>query len=385
MEVELNELLMEAMNRRASDVHLKVGQPPIFRIDGELVSLDQYPPLKASEVAKIAYQIMSERQREHFLKHREIDMGYGVMGLGRFRVNIFQQRGTIAIAFRIVPFEIKGFEELNLPVEPLERLSMEQRGLILVTGTTGSGKSTTLAAMIDYINRHRRCHVITIEDPIEFLHRDHLSIISQREIGSDTESFAQALKMALRQDPDVILVGEMRDFETIDTALLAAETGHLVLSTLHTLDAKETINRIVAVYPPYQQKQIRLQLASVLKGVISQRLLPKADGVGRVPAVELLISTARIRECIIDKDRTHEIPIAIAEGHVTYGTQTFDQSLMSLLQRGLITYEEALRHCTNPDDFALRVKGILATSDMGWQEFEVSERREPELELEEEG
>jgi len=385
MEVELNELLMEAMNRRASDVHLKVGQPPIFRIDGELVSLDQYPPLKASEVAKIAYQIMSERQREHFLKHREIDMGYGVMGLGRFRVNIFQQRGTIAIAFRIVPFEIKGFEELNLPVEPLERLSMEQRGLILVTGTTGSGKSTTLAAMIDYINRHRRCHVITIEDPIEFLHRDHLSIISQREIGSDTESFAQALKMALRQDPDVILVGEMRDFETIDTALLAAETGHLVLSTLHTLDAKETINRIVAVYPPYQQKQIRLQLASVLKGVISQRLLPKADGVGRVPAVELLISTARIRECIIDKDRTHEIPIAIAEGHVTYGTQTFDQSLMSLLQRGLITYEEALRHCTNPDDFALRVKGILATSDMGWQEFEVSERSEPELELEEEG
>ncbi len=385
MEVELNELLMDAMNRRASDVHLKVGQPPIFRIDGELVSLDQYPPLKASEVAKIAYQIMSERQREHFLKHREIDMGYGVMGLGRFRVNIFQQRGTIAIAFRIVPFEIKGFEELNLPVEPLERLSMEQRGLILVTGTTGSGKSTTLAAMIDYINRHRRCHVITIEDPIEFLHRDHLSIISQREIGSDTESFAQALKMALRQDPDVILVGEMRDFETIDTALLAAETGHLVLSTLHTLDAKETINRIVAVYPPYQQKQIRLQLASVLKGVISQRLLPKADGVGRVPAVELLISTARIRECIIDKDRTHEIPIAIAEGHVTYGTQTFDQSLMSLLQRGLITYEEALRHCTNPDDFALRVKGILATSDMGWQEFEVSERSEPELELEEEG
>ena len=383
MEVELNELLMDAMNRRASDVHLKVGQPPIFRIDGELVSLDQYPPLKASEVAKIAYQIMSERQREHFLKHREIDMGYGVMGLGRFRVNIFQQRGTIAIAFRIVPFEIKGFEELNLPVEPLERLSMEQRGLILVTGTTGSGKSTTLAAMIDYINRHRRCHVITIEDPIEFLHRDHLSIISQREIGSDTESFDQALKMALRQDPDVILVGEMRDFETIDTALLAAETGHLVLSTLHTLDAKETINRIVAVYPPYQQKQIRLQLASVLKGVISQRLLPKADGVGRVPAVELLISTARIRECIIDKDRTHEIPIAIAEGHVTYGTQTFDQSLMSLLQKGLITYEEALRHCTNPDDFALRVKGILATSDMGWQEFEVAERRKSELELEE--
>jgi len=385
MEVELNELLLDAINRRASDVHLKVGQPPIFRIDGELVSLDQYPPLKASEVAKIAYQIMSERQREHFLKHREIDMGYGVMGLGRFRVNIFQQRGTIAIAFRIVPFEIKGFEELNLPVEPLERLSMEQRGLILVTGTTGSGKSTTLAAMIDYINRHRRCHVITIEDPIEFLHRDHLSIISQREIGSDTESFAQALKMALRQDPDVILVGEMRDFETIDTALLAAETGHLVLSTLHTLDAKETINRIVAVYPPYQQKQIRLQLASVLKGVISQRLLPKADGVGRVPAVELLISTARIRECIIDKDRTHEIPIAIAEGHVTYGTQTFDQSLMSLLQKGLITYEEALRHCTNPDDFALRVKGILATSDMGWQEFEVAERRKSELELEEEG
>jgi len=383
MEIDLNELLLKAMHNRASDIHFKVGQPPIFRIDGELIPVEGYPSLYSSEVAKLAYQLMSERQREHFLKNREIDMGYGVAGIGRFRVNIFQQRGTIAIALRVIPFGIKGFEELNLPVRPLEKLSMEQRGLILVTGVTGSGKTTTLAAMIDYINRHRRCHIITIEDPIEFLHKDNLSMINQREIGTDTSSFAQALKMALRQDPDVILVGEMRDFETIDTALLAAETGHLVLSTLHTLDATETINRIVAVYPPYQQKQIRLQLANVLRGVISQRLLPRADGLGRVPAVEVMINTARIKECIMDKDRTPEIPIAIAEGHVTYGSQTFDQSLMSLYKRGFITLEEALRHCSNPDDFVLRVKGILATSDMGWQEFEVSAKEELEVEEEE--
>jgi twitching motility protein PilT len=383
--MDLNEVLLVALNNRASDIHFKVGQPPLLRIDGELVPLKDYSELDASEIAKTAYQIMSERQRERFLREMEIDMGYGISGLGRFRVNIFQQRGTIAVALRVIPFGIKGFEELNLPVEVMERISNEGRGLVLLTGTTGSGKSTTLAAMIDHINRTRRSHIITIEDPIEFLHRDRKGIISQREIGTDTDNFAQALKMALRQDPDVILVGEMRDFETIETAILAAETGHLVLSTLHTLDAAETVNRIVAVYPPYQQKQIRLQLAGILKGVVSQRLLPRADGMGRVPAVEIMLATARIKDCIVDKDKTYEIHEAIAEGHATYHMQTFDQSLMSLLKQELITYDEALRHSSNPDDFALRVKGILATSDMTWDEFEKvaqegEEEGEPEVE-----
>jgi twitching motility protein PilT len=383
--MDLNEVLLVALNNRASDIHFKVGQAPLLRIDGELLQLKDYPALDASQIAKIAYQIMSERQRERFLREMEIDMGYGISGLGRFRVNIFQQRGTIAIALRVIPFGIKGFEELNLPVEVMEQISREVRGLVLLTGTTGSGKSTTLAAMIEYINNNRRSHIITIEDPIEFLHRDQKGIVSQREIGTDTDNFAQALKMALRQDPDVILVGEMRDFETIETAILAAETGHLVLSTLHTLDAAETVNRIVAVYPPYQQKQIRIQLAGILKGVVSQRLLPRADGMGRVPAVEIMISTARIRDCIVDKDKTNDIHEAIAQGHATYHMQTFDQSLMSLLKRELITYKEALRHSSNPDDFALRVKGILATSDMTWDEFEKTGKRgegEGELEAE---
>lgn len=380
--MDLNEVLLVALNNRASDIHFKVGQAPLLRIDGELMQLKDYSALDASQIAKIAYQIMSERQRERFLREMEIDMGYGISGLGRFRVNIFQQRGTIAIALRVIPFGIKGFEELNLPVDVMEQISREVRGLVLLTGTTGSGKSTTLAAMIEYINNNRRSHIITIEDPIEFLHRDQKGIVSQREIGTDTDNFAQALKMALRQDPDVILVGEMRDFETIETAILAAETGHLVLSTLHTLDAAETVNRIVAVYPPYQQKQIRLQLAGILKGVVSQRLLPRADGMGRVPAVEIMISTARIRDCIVDKDKTNDIHEAIAQGHATYHMQTFDQSLMLLLTRELITYEEALRHSSNRDDFALRVKGILATSDMTWDEFEkVDKQGEEELEV----
>ena len=373
--MDLSEVLLVALNNRASDVHFKVGQPPVLRIDGELIPLKDYSAMDASEIAKLAYQIMNERQRERFLREMEIDMGYGISGMGRFRVNIFQQRGTIAIALRVIPFGIKGFEELNLPVDVMERIAREVRGLVLLTGTTGSGKSTTLAALIDKINTSRRSHIITIEDPIEFLHRDQKGIVSQREIGTDTDNFAQALKMALRQDPDVILVGEMRDFETIETAILAAETGHLVLSTLHTLDAAETVNRIVAVYPPYQQKQIRLQLAGILKAVVSQRLLPRADGMGRVPAVEIMLSTARIRECIVDKDKTHDIHDAIAEGHATYHMQTFDQSLMSLLKRELITYEEALRHSSNPDDFALRVKGILATSDMTWDEFEKTDKK----------
>ena len=266
----------------------------------------------------------------------------------------------------------------------IEKLAIERRGLILVTGTTGSGKSTTLAAMINQINTFRNAHVITIEDPIEFLHRDKKSIINQREVGQDTNTFSNALRVSLRQDPDVILVGEMRDLETIETAIMAAETGHLVMSTLHTLDATETVNRIIAVFPPYQQEQIRIQLASVLRGIIAQRLMPKVDGVGRVPAVEVLVATSRIREYITDKERTDEIEDAIAEGHVQYGMQTFDQSLMALLSQNLITYEEALNQASNRDDFALKMSGVSSTSDTTWDNFAAKEEggeEEDELEI----
>ena len=371
--LELNDILQVAMKAGASDIHIKAGLPPIFRIDGQLYPYKEAPRLSPDIVNKMAFGIMTKAQQEKFKEAGEIDLAYGVPGLGRFRVNIFQQRGTIGIVLRVIPFGVKTIEELNLP-PIIGKLALEPRGLILVTGTTGSGKSTTLAAMIDLINSTRTCHIVTIEDPIEFLHRDKRSIINQREVGFDTKSFAIALRAALRQDPDVILVGEMRDFETIETALLAAETGHLVLSTLHTLDATETINRIVAVFPPYQQKQVRLQLASVLKGVISQRLVPRADGKGRVPAVEVLVNTARIRECIEDKDRTKEIRDAIAAGYVAYGMQTFDQSLMQLYRKGLITLEEALRQCSNPDDFKLKVSGITSTTDAEkWDYFDKTE------------
>ena len=371
--MDLNQILLEALSQEASDVHIKVGVPPIFRVNGVLKAWNKVKPFDLNDVSKMAFDLMNDWQKERFIKNREVDMGYEVYGLGRFRVNVFQQRGKMRIALRIVPYQIKTLEELHLP-PVLSSISLEQRGLILVTGTTGSGKSTTLASMIDIINNERNCHIITIEDPIEFIHEDKKSIIDQREIGSDTNTFSSALRVALRQDPDVILVGEMRDFETIETALTAAETGHLVMSTLHTLNATETVTRIISVFPPYHQKQVRLQLAGVLKGVISQRLVPRADGIGRVPAVEVLVSTARVRECIVEKDKTNEIPDAIAKGVTSYGMQSFDQSLMFLLKEGLITYEEALKHCTNPDDFALRVKGILATSDTTWEDFEVLEK-----------
>jgi twitching motility protein PilT len=291
-----------------------------------------------------------------------------VAGLGRFRCNAFQQRGTIGMIFRVIPMKVASIDELTLP-PVLKRIAAEERGLVLVTGTTGSGKSTTLAAMIDEINSTRTAHVMTVEDPIEYLHRDNRSIVNQREIGVDTHSFSQALRSALRQDPDVILVGEMRDFETIETAILAAETGHLVFSTLHTLDAAETINRIIAVFPPHQQKQVRIQLASVLKAVVSQRLIPKADGKGRAPAVEVLISTAFIRDCIMDKEKTHLIPGAIAQGTSQYGMQTFDQSIFILFEQGLISYEEAVRWASNVDEFKLRVQGISTTADAARDEM----------------
>jgi twitching motility protein PilT len=369
--MELNEILQIALRGGASDIHLKAGLPPMFRVDGSLVPLKDARRLPPEEIARMAFGIMNDYQKEKFKQTNEIDLAYGVPGLGRFRVNVFQQRGTIGIVLRVIPFKILSIEQLMLP-KVLEKVCAAERGLILVTGTTGSGKSTTLAAMIDFINATDTCHIMTIEDPIEFLIRDKRSIVNQREVGVDTLAFGQALRSALRQDPDVILVGEMRDLETIETALTAAETGHLVLSTLHTLDATETINRIIGTFPPYQQKQVRLQLGAVLKAVVSQRLVPKADGKGRVPAVEILIATARVRELIEDKDRTKEIADAIAQGHQSYGMQTFDQSLMGLLQRGLVTYEEALRQATNPDDFALRASGVSATSDSKWDDFEGS-------------
>jgi len=367
--MELNEILQIALRGGASDIHLKAGLPPMFRVDGSLVPLKDGKRLPPEEVARMAFGIMNEFQKEKFKASNEVDLAYGVPGLGRFRVNIFQQRGTIGAVLRVIPFKVMTIKDLLLPPS-LEKLVGEERGLILVTGTTGSGKSTTLAAMIDHINANETNHIMTVEDPIEFLIRDKRSIINQREVGVDTLSFSQALKSALRQDPDVILVGEMRDYETIETALHAAETGHLVMSTLHTLDATETINRIVSAFPPHQQKQVRLQLASVLKAVVSQRLIPRVDGKGRVAAVEVLRVTARVRELIEDKDRTKEIHDAIAQGFDSYGMQTFDQSLMGLVRNGLVSYEEAHRQATNPDDFALRFSGISGTADSKWDNFD---------------
>ena len=373
--MDLNGILKVALRAGASDIHIKSGLPPTFRLDGKLIPLKDAKRLTPDEVNRMALGIMNPIQKEEFKRTHELDLAYGVPGLGRFRVNVFQQRGTIGIVLRSIPFGVATFEQLNLP-QVLEKIADEERGLILVTGTTGSGKSTTLAAIIDYINSRKTKHIITIEDPIEFLIRDKRSIVNQREVGSDTLTFPVALKSALRQDPDVIMVGEMRDFETIETALTAAETGHLVLSTLHTLDATETINRIISVFPPYQQKQVRLQLASVLKGVISQRLVPRKDGKGRVPAIEVLLVTPRIKELIIDKDRTREVRDAIAKGHLAYGMQTFDQSLMLLYKKGLITFEEALRQSSNPDDFKLKASGISSTSDSEWSGFDEEESSE---------
>ena len=363
--MDLNRILQLAIHRGASDVHLKVGLPPILRIGGKLTPVKGEKRLAGRDTLQVAHSIMDDRQRTFFEERNEVDLAYGVPELGRFRVNVFKQRNRTGLVLRTISANPPTIEELKLP-PVIEQIAMEQRGLVLVTGTTGSGKSTTLASMINHINHHRNCHIITIEDPIEFMHRDKKSIINQREVGHDTSTFATALRVALRQDPDVILVGEMRDLETIEIAILAAETGHLVFSTLHTLDAQETINRIIAVFPFQQQRQIRLQLSTVLKGIISQRLLPRADGQGRAPAVEVMVSTARIRELISDEDRTREIVEAVAQGHGTYGMQTFDQSLMSMLKQGLITFEIAKEYASNPDDFALKVSGISGTSDGRW-------------------
>jgi len=369
--MHIDDLLRIAVERKASDLHLKVGNHPYLRIDGQLVSLTELKRLTAEDMLNMAFSMMSNRQKQKFKESAELDLAYGVAGLGRFRVNVFQQRGNVGLVLRVVPTKIRNFEELNLP-KVVNKICEERRGMVLVTGTTGSGKSTTLAAMVDRINALRTDHIITIEDPIEFLHRDKKGIVNQREVEVDTHNFSVALRAALRQDPDVILVGEMRDLETIGTALLAAETGHLVFSTLHTLDAVETIQRIIAVFPPPEQKQIRLQLAGTLKAVVSQRLVRKADDVGRVPAVEILISTAFVRDCIINPDKTRMIREAIAAGTSQYGMQTFDQSLYDLYSTNLITYDEALNNASNPDDFKLRVQGIRSTADVAREDMQAA-------------
>ena len=365
----IDDLLRIAMERKASDLHLKVGNYPYLRVDGELVPLTDQARISAEDMLNMAFSMMSNRQKQKFKEAAELDMAYGVAGLGRFRVNVFQQRGNVGVVLRVIPTKIRALDELYLP-KIIEQICEESRGLVLVTGVTGSGKSTTLAAMIDRINSGRPEHIITIEDPIEFLHRDKKGFVNQREVEVDTASFGSALRASLRQDPDTILVGEMRDLETIGTALHAAETGHLVFSTLHTLDAVETINRIISVFPPPEQKQIRLQMAAVLKAVVSQRLVRKADGTGRVPAVEVLMATEYIRECIITPEKTRLIHEALQAGTSQYGMQTFDQSLYDLYSQGLITYETALENASKPDDFKLRVQGIGSTADSAREQME---------------
>ncbi|MBX3289464.1 MAG: type IV pilus twitching motility protein PilT [Acidobacteria bacterium] len=369
MHTRIDDLLRMAMSFGASDLHLRAGSVPVIRVNGELSPLSGAGKLTQEETLEMAFSMMSNRQKQHFRDAFEVDIGYGVAGLGRFRVNIFQQRNSIGIVARVIADTVKNFAELGLP-PILNAVSDELRGLILVTGTTGSGKSTTLSAIVDHINDTRNCHVVTIEDPIEFLHRDKRSFITQREVDVDTRSFAEALRGSLRQDPDVILVGEMRDLETIETALVAAETGHLVLSTLHTLDAQETLTRIISAFPPYQQKSIRIQLAGLLRSVISQRLMKSADGKARVPAVEVLISTPLIRDYILHEEKTASIRDAISAGTSQYGMQTFDQSLFYLYSSGLISLEEALRGSTNPDEFRLRLAGIQNTTAIAKEQME---------------
>jgi twitching motility protein PilT len=362
MPIKIDELLRVVTNHGASDLHIKAGQFPFMRLGGELRPVVDAPRLAQEDTLDMAFSMMSNRQKQRFKEVSEVDIAYGVPGVGRFRANIYQQRGTVGIVLRVIPDQTRSTSDLGLP-PVIDRIADEQRGLILVTGATGSGKSTTLAAIIDRINATRSGHIITIEDPIEFLHRDKRSFITQREVDVDTRSFAEALRGALRQDPDVILVGEMRDVETIETALTAAETGHLVLSTLHTLDATETITRVVSSFPATQQKSIRLQLAGILKAVISMRLVRAGRGSGRVPAIEIMVSTGLIRDCIINEEKTSQIREAIAQGNSQYGMQTFDQSLFNLYQAGLISMEEALRNATNSDEFRMRCSGILSSGD----------------------
>jgi twitching motility protein PilT len=361
-------ILQQMVQLGASDLHLKVGRPPTLRVHGDLSPLP-LPALRPEDLNSLAKEMMSPKQVKEFTEYREADFATGVPGIGRFRVNAYQQRGTIAFAIRTIPHQARSLSELRLP-PIVEEIALYPRGLVLVTGVTGSGKSTTLASMIQLINERRYANIITIEDPIEFLHRDLKCHINQREVGTDTGSFVQALRRVLRQDPDVVLIGEIRDLDTLDTALKAADTGHLVFSTLHTTDATQTVNRILSFYPPHQQNDVRYALSSALAAVISQRLVPRADRPGRVPACEILINTAAVRDQIRDVTKTLNIPDLIKEGTVQYGMQSFDQSLMAWYTQGTISYESALFYATNPSEFALRVQGVAASSDTSWDEFQ---------------
>ena len=361
-------VLQQLVQRGASDLHLKVGRPPTLRLHGELTPLEM-PALRPEDLKTLAEQLMTPRQVKEFTDNKECDFAIGVPGIGRFRCNVYQQRGSLCYAMRAIPYQARTLDELNLP-KVLEEIALRPRGLVLVTGITGSGKSTALAAMIQHLNEHRHANVITIEDPIEFLHRDINCHINQREVGTDTATFAQALRRVLRQDPDVILIGEIRDLETLDTALKAADTGHLVFSTLHTTDATQTINRVLSFYPPHQQAEVRFSLASALQAVVSMRLVPRVDKPGRIPACEVLINTQTVRDQIRDMDKTLNIPDLIREGTVQYGMQSFDQSIMSWYSKGIISYESAVFFATSPSEFALRVQGVAGTSDNSWSGFE---------------
>lgn len=363
-DIRVEHLLRDMVNHGASDLHVRVGVPPIFRINGKLQQLSD-TRVDAVMMDSFLDDIMNHDQKERFERNKECDFAVGARDMGRFRVNVFRQRGTIAMVVRHIKAKIPSFEELQLP-EVIKELALKKRGLILVTGTTGSGKSTCLAAMIDHINNEETDNVITVEDPIEYLHRDKKSIISQREIGVDTISYENALRSALRQDPDVLLVGEIRDLETMQIALTAADTGHMVFATIHTTNATETIHRILSMYPPHQHEEVRLLLAECLVGIISLRLLPSVDGSSRVPAAEILINTGAIREYIADKTKVEMIEQAIAEGHMQYHTQTFDQALLTLYKEEKISLETAMKAATNPDDFDLKIRGISGTSDRGW-------------------
>ncbi|MGH9091910.1 MAG: type IV pilus twitching motility protein PilT [Acidimicrobiales bacterium] len=358
---DLDRILTLLAQWEGSDLHIKAGAPPRVRIDGELRLLSEEPAITPDDIQILIETVLPPRASETFERHHEVDFAYSVSGIGRFRVNAFYQRSSVAAVFRRVRPTPGSAEELGLP-SVIYELAAEQRGLVLVTGPTGSGKTTTLATMIDYINRTRPCHIVTIEDPIEYLHRDNVASVDQREVGFDTDTFASAMRVVLRQDPDVILVGEMRDMETASAALTAAETGHLVLSTLHTIDATETINRVVDFFPPHQQHQIRISLAGSLKGTIAQRLVRRADGSGRLPALEIMVANGRIRQCIVDPEITGEIQQIVAEGEY-YGMRTFDQSLADHLQEGNVTLQEALQSSSNPHDLRIMLeqRGLITT------------------------
>jgi twitching motility protein PilT len=356
----LRAALEEMVRQGASDLHLKVGRPPVLRVNGNLFE-STLPVLRPDDMKRALEQVVTVEQREQFRALHEMDFAVGVQGLGRFRVNLFQQRGTLGFSIRSIPFEIPSLEELSLPTA-LQEIALHPRGLVIVTGTTGSGKSTTLASMLRHLNERRAANIVTIEDPIEFLHRDARSYISQREVGTDTRSFNDALRHVLRQDPDVIMLGEIRDRETMETVLKAADTGHLVMSTLHTTDATQTIGRIISFFPPHQQDEVRKMLASVLRAVVSLRLIPRLDGQGRVPAAEVMVNTAAIAELIRTGDSIHTIPDLIAEGRVQYGMQTFDQALTELYRDELISFDWAMYYASNPSEFALRASGVESST-----------------------